>query len=420
MRIIYSFFMYLSIPYLLVRLWWKGRSLPAYRRRIAERFAYAKSNNKNIDIWLHAVSLGEVIAATPLIDALIEKNWSVLITTTTPTGSDKVQNYFGNKIVHQYLPYDLSGVLKRFFKLYKPQLGIIMETELWPNLLHQAHKAKIPLLLANARLSEYSVKGYVKLKFLFKPLLNQFAGILAQSEDDAQRYLSLGVKKELVKVLGNIKFDLQTKGVDSSKFEELKSHWGAERTVVIAASTHEGEESQIIHYLKKLQKAIPEVVLLIAPRHPERFQTVFQLCQQAGFNTGLRSAVDSLSVNNEIVVLDCLGELLGFYQISDFAFIGGSLVTVGGHNVLEPIAMKVPVLSGSYVHNFKTICNDLVKAEAIHLVDKADELIDAIITLHNEKELQNKMVKNATAVLENNKGALLKHLNKIESILVGA
>lgn len=370
-----------------------------------------------MDIWVHAVSLGEVIAATPLIDAMLAKKWSVLITTMTPTGSERVQRHFGKKVSHRYVPYDLPIVLKRFFKYQKPKIGILMETELWPNLIYQAHAAQVPVLLANARLSERSLQGYMKLRLLFKPVLNQFSAILAQSEDDAQRFITLGAKADRVEILGNIKFDLQTDTVDKTKFDGLKSQWGAERIAVIAASTHDDEESQILSHLKRLQEAIPGVILLIAPRHPERFQTVYQLCIQSGFNTGLRSAADTLSSKNEIVVLDSLGELLGLFQISDFAFVGGSLVPVGGHNVLEPIAMNVPVFSGHQVHNFKTICRDLEAAQAIQFVKKADELIDAIIKLHTDQELQHRMVKNAAHVLECNKGALLKHLNSIEHVL---
>ncbi|KTD46398.1 lipid IV(A) 3-deoxy-D-manno-octulosonic acid transferase [Legionella quateirensis] len=414
MRLIYSLLMYLLTPYILLRLWWKGRKLPGYRTRILERFSIGVHDSKPVDVWLHAVSLGEVIAAIPLIDAMLEKHWSVLVTTMTPTGSERVKARFGDKVAHRYIPYDLPAVLKRFFKQVQPRIGVIMETELWPNLINQAHAAKVPLLLANARLSERSLKGYMKLKVLFKPVLNQFSAILAQSEDDAKRFIALGARTDIVQVLGNMKFDLQTNTIDSARFNELKSHWGSERVAVIAASTHDDEESRILSELPRLQKAIPNVVLLIAPRHPERFQTVYQLSVQAGYNTGLRSDLNTVSSANEVVILDCLGELLGLFQISDYAFVGGSLVPVGGHNVLEPIAMNVPVLSGNQVHNFKTICTDLEEAEAIQIVSQADELIDAIIKLHQDKEFQSRMVENATAVLEQNKGSVIKHLQKIE------
>lgn len=406
--------MYLLTPFVLIRLWLKGRKLPAYRKRILERF-YINSVERNpIDIWVHAVSLGEVIAATSLIDAMLDKNWSVLITTMTPTGSERVIARFGDKVSHYYVPYDLPIILKRFFKQVKPKVGIIMETELWPNLIDQAHKAGIPLLLANARLSESSLKGYLRFKRFFKPVLNQFTAVLAQSREDANRFIALGVKEDLVQVLGNMKFDLQTHSVDSSQCTELKKHWGKERVVVIAASTHDDEESQILSRLPRLQQAIPGVILLIAPRHPERFKTVYHFSVQAGFNTGLRSDPDTISSVNEVVVLDSLGELLGFFKISNYAFIGGSLVPVGGHNVLEPIAMSVPVLSGHLVHNFQTICTELDKAQAIQLVQQADELIESLIKLHQDNEFKTQMVKNATEVLERNKGSVSKHLQKVE------
>lgn len=417
MRFVYSFLMYLLTPYLLFRLWRKGRKLPVYRQRIGERFCLGIQENAPVDVWLHAVSLGEVIAATPLIDAMLNKRWSVLVTTMTPTGSERVKSRFGHKVAHQYLPYDLPWVLKRFFKRTRPRVGIIMETELWPNLINQAQASGVALFLANGRLSDRSLQGYLKLKFLFKPVLNQFSGILTQSNEDAERFIALGANADLVHVLGNMKFDLQINSVDRSQYRELKSHWGEDRPTIIAASTHDDEESQILSQLPRLQEAIPGVVLLIAPRHPERFQTVYQLSVQAGFNTGCRSNLNTISRENEVVILDSLGELLGFYQISDFAFVGGSLVPVGGHNVLEPIAMNVPVLSGNQVHNFKSICRELKEAQAILLVNHVNELVDAIIKLYQDRESQNTMVANASSVLESNKGSVVRYLQKIESAL---
>ena len=416
MRHLYSILMYLLTPYLLLRLWWKGRRLPAYKQRIAERFSLNMRGDESVDIWVHAVSLGEVIAVTPLIDALINKHWRILITTMTPTGAERVRVRFGDKVIHRYVPYDLPWVIKRFFKTTKPQLGLIVETELWPNLIHYATQAEVPLFLINARLSACSYQGYKRVKFLFKPILNQFKAIFAQSEEDAKRFKALGAESSKVMVLGNMKFDLQTKNINSETFLELKNCWGAERIAVIAASTHEGEEQQLLSRLKRLQKELPKMVLLIAPRHPERFQKVYQLCVEQGFKTGLRSQIESLNSDNEIVILDSLGELLGFYQISDYAFVGGSLVPVGGHNVLEPIAMQVPVFSGPEIHNFKTICRDLQEAKAIELAEHADDLIDKIIALHRDERRKRSLIENATAVLEANKGAVERYLAKAEAI----
>jgi 3-deoxy-D-manno-octulosonic-acid transferase len=417
MRRIYSLLMYLLTPYLIFRLWWKGRRLPSYRQRISERFSLDKRPASEVDIWVHAVSLGEVIAVTPLIDTLLDKKWRILITTMTPTGAERVKVRFGDKVSHRYVPYDLPIVVSRFFKKNKPRLGLFVETELWPNLIHYATKAKVPLFLINARLSDRSCQGYKKVDFLFKPVLNQFKAIFTQSEDDAKRFKSLGADVGRVNVLGNMKFDLQTQNINTEIFSQLKNCWGNERTVVMVASTHDDEEQQLLSRLKKLQAGLANMVLLIAPRHPERFQKVYQLCVDQGFNTGLRSKIETLNPQNEVIVLDSLGELLGFYQISDYAFVGGSLVPVGGHNVLEPIAMRVPVFSGPQVHNFKTICRDLQEAHAIELADNADDLIDRIIALHLDEHRKRSLIANATSVLEANKGAVERYAAKAEAIL---
>ncbi|CDZ76945.1 3-deoxy-D-manno-octulosonic acid transferase [Legionella massiliensis] len=417
MRQLYSLLMYLLTPYLLLRLWWKGRSLPAYRERIAERFSLDNRPAEDVDIWVHAVSLGEVIAVTPLIDALLDKQWRILITTMTPTGAERVKTRFGDKVSHRYVPYDLPWVLRRFFKKVQPRLGLIVETELWPNLIHFATQSDIPLFLINARLSDSSCQGYKKIAFLIAPVLNQFNSIFAQSEDDAKRFKALGADDFRVVVLGNMKFDLQTQNINSEVFQKLQESWGKDRSVVMVASTHDDEESQILSRLRKLQQGLPKMVLLIAPRHPERFQKVYQLSVEQGFNTGLRSKAETLSTDNEVVVLDSLGELLGFYQIADYAFVGGSLVPVGGHNVLEPIAMQVPVFSGPEVHNFKTICRDLESAHAIELAANADDLVERIIALHQNEEKKKRLINNATLVLEANKGAVERYVAKAEGIL---
>lgn len=417
MRFIYSFLMGLLTPYLLLRLWWKGRRLPAYKKVIAQRFCWGVGVMEVYDVWVHAVSLGEVIAASPLIEALLENKRSVLVTTMTPTGAAQVEARFAERVQHRWIPYDQYGAVRRFFNYIKPKVGVIMETELWPNLIYEARAAQVPLILANARLSERSLGSYLRFKCFFKPLLNQFSCILAQSKEDGARFISLGADKSLVKTLGNIKFDMQTHLVDSTQFETLKSLWGAKRPVVLLASTHEDEESQILAYLATLQQAIPDVVLLIAPRHPERFPRVYQLALQSGFNTGLRSNPASLIRENEVVVLDSLGELLGWFKLCDYAFVGGSLVPVGGHNVLEPIAMQIPVFSGTQVHNFKAICRALEEAQAIHLIDSGAELIQAIIKVHNDEALKMRTVANATKVLERNKGALARHLAEIEALI---
>ena len=390
--------------------------MPAYRFRIKERFGLGKTASTENDVWVHAVSLGEVVAATPLIDALLAKQYRVLVTTMTPTGSEQVVKRFGNQVSHQYVPYDLPWALRRFFKKNNPRIGVIMETELWPNLIHYATRAALPLLLANARLSDGAFERYQKVRFFFKPLLNQFKAILAQSDEDARRFIALGACSSLVTAAGNMKFDLQLQVPNESDCLRLQKSWGQSRTVIIAASTHDDEERQLLSHLTRLKTTIPDVLLLIAPRHPQRFQTVYALSTQLGFNTALRSQPSGIDGNAEVIVIDTLGELLGFYQVSDYAFVGGSLVPVGGHNVLEPIAMQVPVFTGPYMHNSKSICHDLCKAEGMQLLSHIDELIEALITMHKNPLQRGRQVANASEVLAANKGSVARYMERIESM----
>ena len=411
LRYVYTFLLCLSIPFVLCRLYWKGRRLPAYRRRIHERFGLGKI--APTDVWLHAVSLGEVVAATPLIDAFLAHKLRVFVTTMTPTGSLQVTTRFGDKVLHQYIPYDLSWVLTRFFKKMNARVGIIMETELWPNLIHQASLANVPLVLANARISDMAFKHYEMMRFFFQPVLTKFTAILAQSELDATRFVELGAPVNRVHALGNMKFDLQIQVSNQAIFDQLKTAWGASRPVVMAASTHEGEEEQLLTGLTRLKAAIPNVILLIAPRHPERFKTVHALAQQHGFSTQIRSLPDAIDAYTDVVILDSLGELLGFFQVSDYAFVGGSLVPVGGHNVLEPIAMQVPVFCGPFMMNSKAICKALCDAGAMQCVENTDDLLARLIAMHSNPASRFCQIESASGVLKANQGAVLKSLEII-------
>lgn len=417
LRYIYTVLLYLLTPFILLRLYWKGRCLPAYRQRIHERFSFGKIAASEVDVWLHAVSLGEVVAATPLIDALLAKKLRVLVTTMTPTGSQQVISRFGQRVVHQYVPYDLPWVLRRFFKKINARVGLIMETELWPNVIHEATQAHLPLLLINARISDKAFTSYQKARFFFKPILAQFNAIFTQSELDALRFKALGAPVEKVHVLGNMKFDLQMEVLNQGSYEQLKIAWGKSRPVLIAASTHDDEENQILTRLNTLKAAIPELVLLIAPRHPERFKAIYELSQRHEFKTGLRSQPESIDATIDVLVLDSLGELPGFYKMSDYAFVGGSLVPVGGHNVLEPIAMQVPVFCGPFMQNSKTICSDLCVANAMQQVADCDALITALIAMHHDPSQRARQIANATAVLEANQGSVARYLDVVVAVL---
>lgn len=409
-RYLYSLFFYLLTPYLLLRLWWKGRTLAVYRQGIAQRFGVDAMQPVAVDSWVHAVSLGEVIAISPLIEQLLQNNQRVLITTMTPTGALQVKKQFGSTVLHRYIPYEYPFALRRFFNTFKPKTGIIVETELWPNLIHYAHQFGVRLLLVNARLSQRSFRGYAKLAWFFKAVLRDFNGIYTQDAASAERFRALGAEADRVQVIGNIKFDLQIKTVNLEPFLSMKTAWGDERVIVIAASTHENEEAQLLSILRLLQQKIPQVLLLIAPRHPERFTKIYDLAVALGFNTGLRSHPSSLQPANEVVVLDSLGELLGFYAISDYAFVGGSLVPVGGHNVLEPIAMQVPVFTGPYLQNFLAISNVLFAEKALIKVQTIDDFLQLLVALHQNPLEKHRLKQAASRVFQDNQGALLRYL----------
>jgi 3-deoxy-D-manno-octulosonic-acid transferase len=416
MRRAYTFFLYLFVPFILLRLFLRGKKNIAYRQRIAERFSFGKNLPSSVDIWVHAVSLGEVVAATPLIEALLKDNKKVLVTTMTPSGSKQIQGKFKDRVAHQYLPYDLPCGLKRFFKRIDAKVGIIMETEIWPNLIHYAKLSGLKLGLVNARISDKAFKQYKKTSKFFKPVLNQFAFIGAQSELDAKRYIELGARKNIVSVIGNIKFDLAHPGAGLKDFSALQNAWGKDRPVLIAASTHDNEEQQLLSRLETLKKAIPGIILLIAPRHVERFKAVHSISQSLGFKTALRSNPEGITSDADVVVLDSIGELLGFFQLSDYAFVGGSLVPIGGHNVLEPIVMGTPVFCGPFMQNSKSICEELKAEEAIGWTTDADGLIDRIIDMHKNTASCSKQIANASGVLKSNQGALLKYLEQIKGI----
>lgn len=415
MRKLYTLVMYLLVPAVLLRLLWKSRRLQAYRHRISERFSMCKI--KPVDVWVHAVSLGEVVAVTPLVERMLAKNLRVLITTMTPTGSQQVLARFKSQVSHQYVPYDLPMCLKQFFKQAQPKIGIIMETELWPNMVHQANLAHIPLVLVNARLSDKAFTHYYPVRRFLKAMLNGFTWIGTQSALDTERYQALGASQSKVMMLGNMKFDVSIPQINQSELDQLKAAWGTHRPVWIAASTHEDEELQLLAQLARIKKAIPNILLVLVPRRPERFQDVYALVIQQGWKVGLRSQPQSIQTDNDVVVIDSMGELMQCYRLSDYAFVGASLVPIGGHNVLEPIAMQVPVFCGPYMQNSKSICADLVKNQALQQCVSGEDLADKLIAMHHNIAQRTLQIANASAVLQGNRGTVDRYWHKIEEIL---
>lgn len=418
MRFLYNLLFQLAIPFILLRLYLRGKTNQAYRMRWKERFAYYEQSPYKKSIWVHAVSLGEAIAAVPLIKALQNKypDITIVATTMTPTGSEKLRQVFADKIIQVYVPYDYSGAIKRFLRHFNPILLVIMETELWPNLLHYSSQKKIPIFLANARLSDKSYRHYKFLKFFAKKMLNCITFIAAQSASDGDKFLSLGFAKEKLLVTGNIKFDMEVAEDIKIEAEALKStlNISINRPIWIAASTHQGEEEKILIAFKKVLQFLPNVLLVLVPRHPERFIQVRNLCLQQGYNVICYTEKKQCDHNVQILLGDIVGKLLVFYSLAEVAFVGGSLVSVGGHNLLEPAAVKVPILTGSNLNNFQEISSLMFKDSALIIVKDENELAEGVLNILQNKNLAKSLTNAATIILEQNKGALKKLMQWID------
>jgi 3-deoxy-D-manno-octulosonic-acid transferase len=414
MRLLYTLLWYLVLPVLFVRLWWRGRRAPAYRRRWKERLALGlRSRRLRGSIWVHAVSVGETLAAAPLVRALLERypETPLVVTTTTPTGSERVQALFGDRVTHVYAPWDLPGALARFFRAFDPRLILVMETELWPNLVHAAWLRHVPVVLVNGRLSQSSYRGYARVPALTGPMLASLDRLLVQTPEEADRFRRLGAQADQVEVTGNIKFDLSLDDELRDQARSLRAHFG-KRPVWIAASTHEGEDEVILDAHARVREQVPEALLVLVPRHPERFETVAELIRTRGMAFARRSA--GAEVGTAAVYLgDTMGELLLLFGTADVAFVGGSLVPVGGHNLLEPAAWGCPVLTGPRLHNFEHVAALLEEARAMTLVDEAPDLAEAVVTLLRDPETRGRQGEAGAGVVAAHRGALQRVLGSL-------
>lgn len=420
-RTLYTLLFHLGLPLVALRLYLRARKAPAYGQRIAERFACKLAPMRQDGIWVHAVSVGESIAAAPMIRALLKAypDLPVTLTCMTPTGSERIRAMFADepRIQHCYLPYDLPWAAGRFLDHVRPRLGIIMETELWPNHIHQCAKRGIPVALANARLSERSARGYARFAGLTRPMLAEMSLIAVQTETEAQRFRSLGARPECVQVTGSIKFDLKIDAQLQPRARDLRERWGAgERPVWIAASTHEGEDALILEAHRQLLQAHGDALLVLVPRHPERFDAVHGLCQ-AQFTTVRRSSGVPVEAQTQVLLGDTMGELLFLYALADIAFVGGSLVPTGGHNPLEPAALALPVLTGPHVFNFLEISAMLREAGALQEVDDASGLAGAVRRLVELPQDARRMGEAGRAVMLANQGALQRLLDGLGELL---
>ncbi len=418
LRYLYTLAYYLAIPGLLLRMWWRSlRYNPEYRARWPQRFGLIPKVTADKVIWVHAVSMGETLAALPLVKALLAQypHYQMVMTSTTPTGAAQVMKHFDGKVIALYTPYDLPGCVKRFLERVHPDLGIILETELWPNLLSACSLRKIPLMLANARLSARSCRGYERIAPLVRQMINSFALVAAQAPLDGERFLQLGLEPRRLQVTGNIKFDIELPANLAARGQNLRQEWGGARLIWVAASTHEGEENIILAALQAVRARFPDVLLILVPRHPERFAKVGQLCTQAGYRVASRSQGDPINSATEILLGDTMGELMLFYAAADVALVGGSFVPVGGHNLIEPAILGVPVLTGPHLHNFTDISQLLLHAGGAQIVTDAENLSSAVIELLGNPERRKQMGEKGRAAVLANTGALAKHLAWIKT-----
>ncbi len=420
-RRLYSILLYLGIPLILLRLLWRARRAPDYRQRIGERFGLGLPAQKGGVIWIHAVSVGETLAALPLIERLQAEypQRQLLITTMTPTGSAQVRRSFGDSVIHVYAPYDLPFAVRRFLDAMRPELLLIIETELWPNILHYTAQRDIPALLINARLSQNSAQGYAKLGRLARSMLGNLSFVCAQNGSDAQRFIAVGLAENRVAVTGSIKFDVQFDQALRVQAQQLRAQWsaGEQRRIWIAASTHHGEDAIMLAAQQQLQQQFPDLLLVIVPRHPERFDAVYALCQASGIPTQRRSQTQSLDQHTRILLADTMGELSLLFGACDIAFVGGSLVATGGHNMIEPAAWGLPVISGPHVFNFTDVARVLAEQGGLTIVQDQRQLCMQLTLLLNDENKRRQAGDSNQQVVADNRGALQRQFETVQRYL---
>ena len=422
LRFFYTCVMYLAQPFLWLSLLAGSIKASNARKRLGERYGlYCKlSSPKPNGVLIHAASVGEVIAAVPLIKSIQHDypDLPITVTTMTPTGSDRVKAVFGESVTHVYLPYDLPDAVARFIRFVQPSLVVVIETELWFNLIHQLAKKQIPFVIVNARLSARSTKRYCWFKEALKPLLENITLIAPQDEVSLSRYAQLGIAPERLKLTGNIKYDLNLTDNLLTKISALKAQWNICRPVWIAASTHEGEDEIILKSHRTLLQRFPDLLLILVPRHPERFNSVAQLIEQQGFNYILRSGYLIPQAETQVLLGDSMGELMLLYGLANVALVGGSLVAHGGHNPLEPLAFKLPVISGKHTFNFPEIFTKLEERQGVLITEENPQAVAEAVAQFLESPTLSQRYGNAGyAVLNKNRGALQRVMDLLKPYL---
>jgi 3-deoxy-D-manno-octulosonic-acid transferase len=420
-RIFYTLLLVLVSPLLLLKLYQRKPGKPPFGKRWKEHFGFTPpiASSQAAPIWLHAVSVGESIAIIPLIKKLKIQypNVPVVVTTTTSTGAEQIKK-LGSLVEHRYMPIDFTWCVNSFIKQVKPQLMVIVETELWPNTLNTVNAKNIPVIVINARLSARSAKRYQQFNFIWKLIANNISHFLCLHEDDASRFKALGINQEIITVTGSLKYDITIPSKVEIDALQLRNTIGKERPVIIAVSTHRGEDEVILSAFKELQKSINNVLLIIVPRHPERFNDVENLCKKENLFVVKRTSKQLVTSETNIYLADTMGEMLTLIAAADITFMGGSLLgdKIGGHNFIEPAALQKPILTGPSYYNFEDLAQQLLAKNALK-VCTAETLSDNLTSLITDPKQSQNMGNNAQQVVLKNQGALQKSLVVIDNFL---
>ena len=416
-RRLYSLLIYCAVPMAFALVLWRGLRDRSYWQGLSERFGWGRRMNSAPAIWLHAVSLGEMSAAAPLVRALRSRypENPLVLTSSTPTGRARARSLFGDTLDVRFLPYDTPGAVARFLDRVRPRLAIIMETELWPNLFKACERRGVPLVLASARLSAKSVSRYRRLDRLFRGIFSASSLIAAQTALDAERFVAIGAQSARTHVMGNIKFDMELSAGVIDQGRELRASFGA-RPTWIAGSTHAGEEEQVLAAHEELRGS---TLLILVPRHPDRFQAVADLLSSRGVRFTRRSSGVLPDVATQVVLVDSVGELASFYASADVAFVGGSLVPIGGHNLLEPASLGLPVLTGPYQANGQDIARLMLQQGAALQVADRHELAAALTRLLADPEERQRIGAIGRHIVESNRGSVARLLELIEPLMAG-
>jgi 3-deoxy-D-manno-octulosonic-acid transferase len=428
MLFLYRIIIYISLPVVLLNLLWRSVKTPSYRKRMGERFGIINNKPKPNGVWIHCVSVGETKAAIPLIKQIQEllPHVAVTVTCTTPTGSNEIINAFGDSVYHCYCPFDIPSVANRFLSSVQPKAAIMVETEIWPHLLMACHRRAIKTLLINGRMSQSSANGYLKIKSITQPIFNNFDYVAAQYPSDAKRLRLLGVRKENMHITGSVKFDISPDEAVYKLGRQFKRWIGNGRPIMIAASTHAGEDEAVLEAFKLIKQQIPKCFLIIVPRHPERFDSVRHLIEQKGISFISRSETlsnqdslehQSIPCDTDILLGDTMGELLSLYQCCDVAFVGGSIAKIGGHNILEAAVLGKPTVIGPHYFNFQDVSQEMINEKACFCVESTNELADIVIDLFKHPDKAHLASKNAILVLEKNRGSLKRLTDGVMPLL---